>query len=75
MLVVPWPLALTWRAIGARGLERDSVKLAEFEQFCASMRLGAEPAAPHVTVDNRLSAAASLDDQVAAFIKQSQPIG
>jgi hypothetical protein len=78
------PVRLAWvrsdeatlrHRLGARGLERDSVKLAEFEQFCASMRLGAEPAAPHVTVDNRLSAAASLDDQVAAFIKQSQPIG
>ena len=78
------PVRLVWvrsdeatlrHRLGARGLERDSVKLAEFEQFCASMRLGAEPAAPHVTVDNRLSAAASLDDQVAAFIKQSQPIG
>ena len=56
--------------LAARGLARDSVKLAEFGRFCASMRLGAEPAAPHLTVDNRLTAA-PLDDQVAALIKQA----
>jgi len=55
----------------ARGLARDTAKLAEFGQFCASMRLGAEPAAPHLTVDNRLTAAAPLDDQVAALVKQA----
>jgi hypothetical protein len=33
------------------------------------MRLATAPAAPHVTVDNRLTAAASLDDQIAALIK------
>ena len=55
----------------ARGLARDSAKLAEFGQFCASMRLGTAPAAPHVTVDNRLTAAASLDDQIAALIRQA----
>ena len=59
----------------ARGLARDGVKLAEFGQFCARMRVGAEPAAPHLTVDNRLTAAATLDDQVAALVKQAQPIG
>ena len=44
----------------ARGLGRDAAKLAEFERFCASMRLGTEPAAPHVTVDNRLTATAAV---------------
>ena len=52
----------------ARGLERDSAKLAEFEEFCENMRLGTAPAAPHITVDNRLTAAASLDDQIAALL-------
>ncbi len=52
----------------ARGLERDAAKLAEFEEFCQSMRLGTAPAAPHRTVDNRLAAAASLRDQVAAIV-------
>ena len=55
--------------LAVRGLARDSAKRAEFEQFFASMRLGTAPAAPHVTVDNRLTAAASLDDQIAALIK------
>jgi hypothetical protein len=34
------------------------------------MRLGIAPAAPYVTVDNRLTAAASLDDQIAALLRQ-----
>ena len=54
--------------LSARGLARDSAKLAEFEEFCGSMRLGAAPAAPHLTVDNRLTAAVALDDQIAALI-------
>jgi predicted kinase len=48
--------------------QRDSVKLAEFETFAASMRLDAEPAAPHVTIDNRLTAAATPESQVAALV-------
>jgi predicted kinase len=50
----------------ARGSGRDAEKLARFGAFAASMRLDAEPAAPHVTIDNRLGAPATLDDQVAA---------
>jgi predicted kinase len=63
------------RRLTDRGLARDAAKLAEFERFYASMRLGAEPAAPHVTVDNRLAAAAPLGEQVAALVGQAQPIG
>jgi predicted kinase len=49
--------AATLRArLTARGLPRDAAKLAEFDRFTASMRLGTEPAAPHATVDNRLGA-------------------
>jgi len=51
----------------ARGLIRDTAKLAEFERFSASMRLGTEPAAPHHVVDNRLTAAVPLGEQVAAL--------
>jgi predicted kinase len=51
----------------ARGLERDAAKLADFGAFAARIRLGVEPAAPHVTVDNRLTAT-PLEDQVAALI-------
>ena len=57
--------------LSARGLERDSAKLAEFEEFCENMRLGTAPAAPHVTVDNRLAATASLDDQIAILLRQA----
>jgi predicted kinase len=52
----------------ARGLDRDSAKLADFERFCASMRLDREPAVPHLVVDNRLTAATPLQDQVATLI-------
>ena len=54
----------------ARGLARDAAKLAEFERYCASMRLGTEPAVPHLTVDNRLTATESLADQIAALASQ-----
>jgi predicted kinase len=57
--------------LSARGLERDSAKLAEFEEFRENMRLGTAPAAPHVTVDNRLAATASLDDQIAILLRQA----
>ena len=43
---------LRWR-LTARGSPRDTAKLADFDAFAASMRLGAEPAAPHLTIDNR----------------------
>ena len=60
------------RRLIARGLARDEAKLAEFEQYVARMRLGAEPAAPHLVVDNRLSATESLASQV-AVLAQSVP--
>jgi hypothetical protein len=56
--------------LAARGLDRDSAKLADFEKFCASMRLEGEPAAPHATIDNRLTAAATLGEQIAALVRQ-----
>lgn len=57
--------------LAARGLVRDEAKLADFARFYASMRLAGEPAAPHLTVDNRLTAGTPLDDQIAALIKQA----
>jgi predicted kinase len=54
--------------LAARGSGRDAAKLADFGTFAASMRLGAEPAAPHVTVDNRLGSAATLEAQIAALV-------
>ncbi len=52
----------------ARGLERDAAKLAEFREFADRIKLGVEPAAPRITVDNRLTAAAPLEDQVADLV-------
>jgi predicted kinase len=75
-----WTVRLVWvrsdeatlrHRLTSRGLARDSAKLAEFERFCASMRLDAEPAAPHLVVDNRLAAATPLRDQVAALARQA----
>ena len=56
------------RRLTARGLDRDAAKLAEFERFCGSMRIGSEPAAPHLIVDNRLTATVPLGEQVAALV-------
>jgi predicted kinase len=56
----------------ARGLERDAAKLASFEEFAARIRLDDEPAAPHLTVDNRLTAARPLRDQVAALAARAE---
>jgi hypothetical protein len=56
------------RRLTTRGLTRDAAKLAEFERFCASMRLDAEPPVPHLTVDNRLTATVPLAEQVAVLV-------
>jgi predicted kinase len=52
----------------ARASPRDTAKLAAFGSFTARMRLNTDPAAPHVTVDNRLAAPQSLEDQVARLV-------
>jgi predicted kinase len=52
----------------ARGSGRDTGKLASFARFTASMRLGHEPPVPHATIDNRLTAAATLQAQVGALL-------
>ena len=56
------------RRLTARESGRDSGKLANFDQFTASMRLGAAPAAPHTEIDNRLTSARPLPDQIAALL-------
>jgi predicted kinase len=49
--------AATLRArLERRGSPRDTGKLAAFDAFLAAMRIGSEPAAPHVAIDNRLGA-------------------
>jgi predicted kinase len=56
----------------ARGSGRDTAKLADFGTFTARMRLDDRPAAPHVVVDNRLTADVPLADQVARLARASQ---
>ena len=53
-----------------RGLPRDAAKLADFAAFTDRIRLGAEPAAPHHTVDNRLNTQTPLDAQLADLVAQ-----
>jgi predicted kinase len=74
------PVRLIWvrsdaatlrRRLAARGSGRDSAKLAGFDGFTARMRPDIEPAAPHTAIDNRLSAMATLEDQVAALVQAS----
>ena len=60
------------RRLTERGLERDAAKLASFTEFTDRIRLGAEPPVPHVTIDNRLVAAASVEAQVAGLISRAE---
>ena len=54
-----------------RGSGRDTGKLKDFAAFTARMRLDDVPAVPHAVIDNRLTAATSLDAQLAALIAAS----
>ena len=62
------------RRLTARGSGRDTAKLADFAAFTASMRLGAEPVAPHATIDNAANPPATLEAQVAELTR-SLPSG
>ncbi len=71
------PVHLVWvrsdaatlrQRLADRALARDAAKRDQFAEFAASMRLGSAPAAPHVTIDNRLSADQPLETQVAAVV-------
>ena len=54
--------------LAARGYARDAPKLDRFAAYTASMRLGTAPAAPHTVIDNRLTAAEPLTDQIAGLV-------
>ena len=56
--------------LAARGSGRDAGKLADFERFSASMRLGVPPAVPHTAIDNRLASPESLDAQVTRLLRR-----
>ncbi len=73
------PVHLVWirsdretllRRLTDRDLARDAAKLDEFERYCARIRVGIEPVVPHLTVDNRLTAAEALAAQITALVKQ-----
>jgi predicted kinase len=67
------PIRLLWvrsdaetlrRRLADRDSGRDTGKLADWETFTARMRLSDAPPVPHTEIDNRLSAVASLEDQL-----------
>ena len=61
--------AATLRArLTARGSERDAGKLAGFAAFAARMQPDDPPAVPHAVIDNRLTAAAPLAEQLTALL-------
>ena len=75
------PVRLVWvrsdaatlrHRLAVRASGRDTAKLADFGTFAARMRLDDRPAAPHVVVDNRLTADVALADQVARLARASQ---
>ena len=56
--------------LAARGAPRDSAKLADFDQFTRRIQPDAIPAVPHVTIDNRHTATATVEAQIAALISR-----
>jgi predicted kinase len=73
------PVRLVWvrsdaatvrHRLTSRGSRRDEAKLADFGAFSARIRLSERPAAPHVVIDNRLTATTALADQVASLLRQ-----
>jgi predicted kinase len=73
------PVRLIWvqsdaatlaQRLAARGSGRDTAKQADFGAFTDRMRLDREPAAPHLTVDNRLSAPVPLPVQMTMLISE-----
>jgi predicted kinase len=75
------PLRLVWVRTDAatlrarleeRGSPRDTGKLAAFDSYIASMRIGTVPPVSHVAVDNRLGAA-DLADQLKAAVLPIEP--
>ena len=54
--------------LASRAAGRDTAKRADFGLFTLRMRLDDSPAVPHATIDNRLTATTSLQDQVARVV-------
>lgn len=61
--------------LDARGSDRDVGKLEDFGAFVDRMRPDLPPAVPHGLVDNRRTAAETLDEQVARLLASARPPG
>lgn len=54
--------------IETRGLEKDSKKLADFDEFVNRMKVEEPPPVPHIAIDNRLNAVSSIEVQLTEAI-------
>jgi predicted kinase len=65
------PDTLRYR-LSARRSARDTGKLAAFDAFVARMQPDTPPAIRHAAIDNRRTAAAVLDDQIARLVASAR---
>ncbi|HEX5797036.1 MAG TPA: AAA family ATPase [Candidatus Saccharimonadales bacterium] len=59
-----------WQRLNSRNSKRDAQKIAKFDEFIQSMKVDIPPPIPHITIDNRLSAEQTLEEQITEVLKQ-----